>query len=82
MYFDIYLFNWSNPNDIYNPNIKPSFTEMGPYVFLSSNERVNLDWHENHTLSFNQIRTWKFVPELSNGTLDDEITTLNVISAV
>lgn len=33
IYFDIFFFNWTNPEDVYNHTIKPKFTEMGPYVF-------------------------------------------------
>ena len=42
-------------------------------------ERVNVQHHPNHTLTFNQNRTWVFAPELSKGnTLADNITSLNV----
>ena len=42
-------------------------------------ERVNIQPHPNHTLSFNQNRTWIFAPELSQGnSLADNITSLNI----
>ncbi len=40
--------------------------------------RINIETFDNGTMKFMQRRTWHFVPELSNGTLDDNITTLNV----
>lgn len=83
MYLKIHLFNWTNPQDFINANIKPKFVEMGPYVFIEKHERVNLQWNaDNDTVSYNQIRTWHFVPEMSNGTLDDKVTQVNVMTAV
>lgn len=44
---------------------------------------MNVTFHpENDTVSYDQIRTWHFVPEMSNGTLDDNVTSVNVIAAV
>lgn len=76
------MFNWTNSHEIMNPDVKPMLVECGPYVFLENHQRTNITWNDNGTVTYNQIRTWQFQPDLSNGTLDDEITTLNVISAV
>lgn len=77
------MFNWTNSEDIYEPNYKPNLVELGPYVFLEKHIRVNVSFHpENDTVTFDQIRTWHFMPEMSNGTLDDKITNVNVIAAV
>lgn len=83
MYLEFNLFNWTNADQANEPGVVPHFVEMGPYVFLERHDRVAIDWHpENGTVSYNQTRTWHYVPELSNGTLDDRVTNLNVISAV
>lgn len=77
------MFNWTNPEDAHQPNYKPNFVEMGPYVFLEKHTRVNVTFHsENDTVSFDQIRTWHFMPEMSNGSLSDNVTNINVIAAV
>lgn len=35
IYMDIFFFNWTNPQEvIQNITDKPSFVEMGPYVFV------------------------------------------------
>lgn len=34
IYMEIYFFNWTNPEQVHNHTIKPSFVEMGPYVFM------------------------------------------------
>lgn len=80
MYFEVYLYNWDNPNDLGSKTIKPHFTQKGPYVFKEVHKRVGLDWNDNSTVSYNQTRTWHFLPEKSNGSLDDEITNINVIA--
>lgn len=77
------MFNWTNPKHITEPNYKPHLVEMGPYVFLEKHTRVNITFHpKNGTVSFDQIRTWHFMPEMSNGTLDDKVTNVNVVAAV
>uniref|UniRef100_A0A182QLD0 Scavenger receptor class B n=1 Tax=Anopheles farauti TaxID=69004 RepID=A0A182QLD0_9DIPT len=81
MYLEIHLFNWTNPDEVArNRSAKPHFVEMGPYTFSELHERVNLVWNDNATVTYEQRRTWHFVPELSNGTLDDQVTNLNVIT--
>lgn len=83
MYLEITMFNWTNSDQVHDLQVKPEFKELGPYVFLEGHSRNNIEWHsENDTISFNQTRTWHFVPEKSNGSLDDMITNVNVISAV
>ena len=83
MYIEFKFFNWTNPEELHKPNFKPVLVEMGPYVFLEKHKRQNLDWFDhNSTVSFNQTRTWHFVPEKSNGTLEDEVTSINAIASV
>lgn len=83
MYMSYKMFNWTNPDDIFEPDYKPNFVEMGPYVFQEDHVRVNVTFHpENGTVSFDQIRTWHFLPEMSNGTLEDKVTNINVVAAV
>ncbi|XP_031627454.1 protein croquemort-like isoform X2 [Contarinia nasturtii] len=82
MYIKFTMFNWTNPDDIRTPNYKPNFVEMGPYVFSEKHKRVNVTFHpENDTVSFDQIRTWHYIQNMSNGSLDDEVTNVNVIAA-
>ncbi|XP_037050598.1 protein croquemort-like [Bradysia coprophila] len=77
------LFNWTNSDEVHNPNVKPMFAELGPYVFLERNNPTNVTWNRNNgTISFNQLRTWEFMSHMSNGSLDDNITNLNVPSAM
>lgn len=41
IYFHIYMFNWTNHDEVHDLTTKPHFNEMGPYVFrLVSNYAV------------------------------------------
>lgn len=83
MYLEIYLFNWTNSEDVHNSEIKPNFVEMGPYVFHEKHIRTNISWSDDKsTVDFYQKRIWHFEPTLSNGTLDDVVTNLNPLLAV
>ncbi|XP_035795315.1 protein croquemort-like [Anopheles albimanus] len=82
IYFDIYLFNWTNPEEVRNPNVKPNFVQMGPYVFSERHERGMVSFNDNDTITFNQKRIWHYIPEQSNGDyFNDRVTTLNPILA-
>lgn len=81
MYLDIYLYNYDNPEDLGSPDIKPHFTEKGPYSFQEIQSRVGIVWHDNATVSFNTTKTWHFNAERSIGSLDDTVTNINTIAA-
>lgn len=79
---DFYFFNWTNPEDIYDNDIKPNFEQVGPYRFLEDKEKVNIKWNQNDSVTFNQLRYWYFDEENSPSNLTDIITTINVVSLV
>ncbi|XP_026732809.1 protein peste-like isoform X1 [Trichoplusia ni] len=80
LYFDIYFFNWTNSERF--PDEKPILEELGPYRFREKRRHVNITWHENNgTVAYRTERSWFFDEATSNGTLQDNITTLNVIAA-
>ncbi|KAK9686067.1 CD36 family [Popillia japonica] len=84
MYLNVYMFNWTNADEVLkNWTTKPIFQECGPYVFSEHHIRVNLTWNETeNTVTYYQKRIWQFQSDLSTGTLQDNITNLNVIAAV
>lgn len=84
MYLEVYMWNWTNAEEITNyTNVKPNFVELGPYVFLEKHIRKNVTFSENgSTVDFLQRRVWHFVPELSKGSLSDEVLNINPIAAV
>jgi hypothetical protein len=53
--------------------------ELGPYTFEKYHRKVNVSFSpDNTTVSFNEFFSFHPVPELTNGSLDDPVTTLNV----
>ncbi|XP_055597191.1 protein croquemort-like [Uranotaenia lowii] len=80
MYLELYAWNWTNAEDYQSEGYKPELVELGPYTFLEKHERVNLQWNDDSTVSFQQKRTWHFVPELSKGDFEnDKVVTINPI---
>ena len=66
MLASMYLFNVLNPQEV-SSGAKPELEEVGPFVFTEQHHKARLVWNENGTISYRQIRTWHFVPELSKG---------------
>lgn len=84
MYIEFYLFNCTNAQEVVASkwSVKPKFEECGPYTYSEHHIRVNVKWNNNDTLNYQTKRVWHFLPEKTNGSLDDKITNLNVIAAV
>merc|ERR1719158_1789223 len=75
-----YLFHVLNPDQV-SQGEKPKLQERGPYTFLERHFKTDIVWNQNGTVTYKQIRTWEYAPELSNGSLEDPITVLNPIGA-
>ncbi|CAH2217644.1 jg1230 [Pararge aegeria aegeria] len=77
--FDVYLFNWTNSERF--PEEIPNLEQLGPYRFRERRTHVNVTFHPtNGSVSYRTQRSWYF-DETSNGTLQDNVTILNVIAA-
>ena len=50
---------------------------MGPYTFKSKWKKIDLEYHNNGTVSYREKKIYYFVRELSNGSENDVITSLN-----
>ncbi|XP_028159774.1 protein croquemort-like [Ostrinia furnacalis] len=82
MFLECFLFNITNVDDILaGKNVTLQVAEMGPYVFRETHLKTNLSWNDNSTITFFNERWWHFVPEMSNGSLSDNITTINPVIA-
>ncbi|XP_037827477.1 protein croquemort-like [Lucilia sericata] len=42
---ELYFFNWTNPDDFFNPSVKPKLQEIGPYSFVEIPEKEIFQWH-------------------------------------
>lgn len=82
IYLEVYIFNWTNPEDILKPNIKPHFEEIGPFVFQEKIKKVNITWNQNNTITYNNLRYWYFHESKSCCSLSTKVTTLNAIPVV
>ena len=40
--------------------------------------QVNINWHDNGTVSYRRMKHWFFEPSMSVGSLSDTVTTINV----
>jgi scavenger receptor class B, member 1 len=83
MVFDIYLFNWTNPEDFTNHSTKPILQELGPYRFKEKKENVDITWNpENYTISYRRKSVYYFDAAGSVGSLNDSVTTLDMVAVV
>merc|ERR1719318_2320313 len=81
MYMKVYYFDCVNAEEVMATNAKPLLKQVGPYTFKEHHKKTDIVFSPDGTLvDFKQKKTWFFEPELSNGTLDDEIWTLNMIA--
>ncbi|XP_037825530.1 protein peste-like [Lucilia sericata] len=78
---DIYLYNWTNPEDFKNFSTKPILEQCGPYRFTEKPDKVDINWHpENASVTYRKKSLFYFDAAGSKGSLDDEITTLNAVA--
>uniref|UniRef100_A0A1B0BTQ7 Scavenger receptor class B n=1 Tax=Glossina palpalis gambiensis TaxID=67801 RepID=A0A1B0BTQ7_9MUSC len=78
---DIYLFNWTNPADFRNLTTKPILEQCGPYRFVEKPDKVDIRWHpENSSLTYRRKSFFYFDVNGSNGSLSDEIITVNPVA--
>ncbi|XP_003737015.1 scavenger receptor class B member 1 [Galendromus occidentalis] len=66
----IFMFNLTN-RDEFLKGATPVLQELGPYTFISVWQK-DMVW-DGSLIRFNESRTFFFAPELSNGSLSDEI---------
>lgn len=75
---NFYLHNWTNPEELGKE--KPVLTQMGPYSFKVTERKTKVTWNENGTVTYKIERYWFYDSENSQGSLEDEITTLNSVA--
>lgn len=79
---DFYFYNWTNPEEIYDHTKKPRFQQVGPYRFSETKEKVNITFNANNTVTFRHLKYWYFDYENSNGSLSDQVHTINPVLLV
>jgi len=77
----IHMFNVLNAEDVTKNGSIPKVEEIGPFVFYEKHHKTKLQWNANDTVTYQQVRTWHFAPELSVSGLDREVTIINPVAA-
>ncbi|XP_066991111.1 scavenger receptor class B member 1 [Anabrus simplex] len=80
----VYIFNYTNMESFLAGEEKARVEEIGPYTYIEKLEKVNVVFNKNSTISFQESRSYEFVPEKSIGSELDEVVVPNIplISAV
>ena len=80
--YSIYMFNLTNPWAFEHDNAQPVLEEIGPYVFNEHRHKENITFHSNGTVSYQQRRTYDWVPEKMNNVNEgDTIVFINMLVA-
>lgn len=86
IYMRVYMFDIQNGFEVTNNFGVPVLQERGPYTFFETREKKVINFTDDATvINYNDLKTFTFVPELSNGTLDDVVNYINiplVVSAI
>lgn len=48
-------------------------------IFRENRTKVNITFNSNNTVTYMQLKSWQFDSTSSNGSLSDQITTINVV---
>ena len=72
----VYIFDVQNKDEVMKGG-KPKLVEKGPYVYDEYHHKVNLEWNSNGTVSYENVREYHFNPNMSKGTLDEQLTIVN-----
>ncbi|GAB1602937.1 scavenger receptor class B member 1-like [Argonauta hians] len=77
VYFEVYVFNYTNSKNITTNGDNPVVTEAGPYVYREEIEKFNVTL-ENGTISYRENKYYVFEPNKSAGIESDVITMPNL----
>lgn len=77
-----YLFDITNPQEVQMGTEKPRIIERGPYAYVETWERRNVEFLGLEILKFTPVVSLYFEPSLSNGSESDLITIMNIPAMV
>ncbi|KAE8751623.1 hypothetical protein FOCC_FOCC001470 [Frankliniella occidentalis] len=68
------IFNYTNTNQFLEGfDEKLRVQELGPYTYRETLERINIRFHDNGTMSYNERRSHVFEPEEGNPSREDDV---------
>nr|CAD7462486.1 unnamed protein product [Timema tahoe] len=75
----MFIFNYTNVDNFKDGiDDKLNVQEVGPYIYSETVEKVNIVFNDDNTLTFQENRTYQFLPEISAGSEDDLIITPSI----
>lgn len=74
--FELYFFNITNSEDILSHGAKPYLAQVGPFTYSLTQNKTHIKY-SNDTVSFREVKTWKFIRHLSSHDDTVKITTVN-----
>lgn len=82
IYRKFYVFNVTNHEEYLATGAKPNLQQLGPYTYrqYEDKEEVVVD-DEDDTLSYRNKKTFVYLPEASEGSLDDVVIVPNIPAA-
>ncbi|CAI2725804.1 unnamed protein product [Schistosoma spindalis] len=75
IYIQFYIFNLTNPIEFQSGH-KPTIQQLGPYTYIEKRLKFNIT-QINESITYKEIKWYYFDSNLSNGTENDLITTVN-----
>ncbi|GFS03119.1 scavenger receptor class B member 1 [Elysia marginata] len=76
--FRIFVFDIVNPDEVLAGTEVPTVIERGPYIYRMHLHKTDIQFHDNHTVSFRQPEKFVYDKEASVGSENDTFTTLNI----
>lgn len=78
-YNSLYFYHIENIDEFLMQGLAPRMQQRGPYVFREQFRHVNVTFTpDGNQVSYSDKVTNTFVPEMSNGTLQDKVSILNL----
>ncbi|PAA48109.1 hypothetical protein BOX15_Mlig025211g3 [Macrostomum lignano] len=77
--FQVWLFNVTNPSAVVKAGAAPALEQLGPFTFVETRQKRDIEFHENGTVSYREFLRYRFRPDLSVGDLRDfQVTSVNM----
>jgi len=76
IYLDFFLWNLTNPESVLNASsgIKPNYTSVGPYVYRSYRQKVNIAFSEdNKRVSYDTQQIFQWCADCSGDRAEDDV---------
>ncbi|RUS87275.1 hypothetical protein EGW08_004955 [Elysia chlorotica] len=76
--FRIFVFDIVNPDEVLAGTAVPTVVEKGPYIYRMHLRKTDIQFHDNHTVSYRQPEKFIYDEEASVGSENDTFTTVNI----